>query len=93
MTTNSLIPWQAEVIALPANAQPLDIVQRAVSLSPRDQNALVLAFESGAYEMAATFVWAKAIAALKKQLAGLGMEFGNRSPDFSGIRASGHDMT
>src|SRR5262249_16297198 len=28
-----------------------------------------------AYEMAATFVWSKAMAALKKQLANLGMEF------------------
>src|SRR5438445_2770539 len=34
-----------------------------------------MAFDKEAYEMAATFVWSKAIAALKKQLAGLGMEF------------------
>jgi hypothetical protein len=34
-----------------------------------------MAFDTEAYEMAATFVWAKAVAALKKQLAGLGMEF------------------
>jgi len=73
---NTLVPWgQTDAVALPANAQPLDIVQHAVLLTPRDQTALVMAFETGAYDMAATFVWSKAIATLKKQLAGLGMEF------------------
>lgn len=76
MSVNTLVPWgQTDIVTLPANAQPPDIVQRAVLLGPRDQTALVMAFDTGAYEMAATFVWSKAMAALKKQLAGLGMEF------------------
>jgi hypothetical protein len=76
MSVNTLVPWvQTDAVALPANAQPPDIARRAALLNPRDQTALVMAFDTGAYEMAATFVWSKAIAALKKQLAGLGMEF------------------
>jgi hypothetical protein len=73
---NAIVPWvPVEPVTLPSNAQPPDIVQRAVQLSSRDQKALVAAFDSEAYEMAATFVWSKALATLKKQLAGLGMEF------------------
>jgi hypothetical protein len=76
MSVNSLVPWgQTTTVALSSNAQPPDIVQHAVLLSERDRTALVTAFETEAYEMAATFVWAKAMAALKKQLANLGMEF------------------
>ena len=76
MSVNSLVPWeQTNVVALSTNAEPPDIVHRAVQLNPRDQAALVMAFDTEAYEMAATFVWSKAMASLKKQLAGLGMEF------------------
>lgn len=76
MITNALVPWgHTDVVALPLNAQPPEIAERAVMLSPRDQTAVVLAFNNEAYEMAATFVWSKAMAALKKQLATLGMEF------------------
>jgi len=75
MSVNTLVPWSPTDVLLPVNAQPPDIVQRAVLLSERDKNALVMAFDQEAYEMAATFAWTKAIAALKKQLAALGMEF------------------
>jgi len=75
-TTKSLIPWAPpEPLALPGDAQPPAIVERALRLTRHDQQSVVLAFSSGAYEMAATFVWTKALATLKKQLAGLGMEF------------------
>jgi hypothetical protein len=76
MTVNALVPWEhTEIVALPPNAQPPAIVQRALMLSPRDQAALVKAFDTEAYEMATSFVWSKAMSALKKQLATLGMEF------------------
>jgi hypothetical protein len=76
MSVKTLVPWgHTELLALPANAQPPAIAQHAVLLSQRDKSALVMAFDNEAYEMAATFVWSKAIAALKKQLATLGMEF------------------
>jgi hypothetical protein len=75
-TITALAPWTpAEPPVLPANAQPPAIVKHALRLSERDQQAVVLAFGSGAYEMAATFVWTKALTTLKKQLSGLGMEF------------------
>lgn len=76
MSTNVLVPWApAEIVALPKDAPPAEIVHRAVQLNERDRRAILAAFESGSYEMAVTFVWSKATATLKKQLSGLGMEF------------------
>lgn len=76
MSENSLVPWTpADALSLPTSAQPPEIVQRAVQLSDRDKKSLLVAFESEAYEMAASFAWSKAVAALKRQLGGLGMEF------------------
>lgn len=76
MTVNALIPWEpTDLAALAPSAQLPDIVGRAVVFSPRDQKSLVIAFKEKAYEMASTFVWSKAMAALKKQLSNLGMEF------------------
>lgn len=54
---------------------PLEIAQHARALSERDIKSIVSAFESGSYEMVATFVWTRAITGLKKQIASLGMEF------------------
>ena len=59
---------------LPANAKPHEIINHAVLLNPRDQKALIKAFEAGLYEMAATFVWSKAMVALKRQLGAFGMD-------------------
>ena len=51
------------------------IRKSAARISTRDTKSIISAFESGSYEMMATFVWSKAAAVLKKQLASLGMEF------------------
>lgn len=76
MIVNTLVPWQqTNVVALSEDAEPSDIVQHAVLLNPREQAGLMMAFDTGAYEMAVSFVWSKAMAALRRQLAGLGMEF------------------
>ncbi len=76
MSETALLPWTpTDPLAFALTAQPAEIVQRAVQLTPRDQKAIVEAFQAGAFEMAATFIWSKAIAALKKQLSVLGMEF------------------
>src|SRR5580658_8599618 len=76
MSINALTPWrQTDAVTLPANAQPSEIIPCAVQLSERNRQSLVIAFEGQAYEMAAIFVWSKAMAALKKQLSTLGMEF------------------
>jgi hypothetical protein len=76
MTKTALLPWTpTDPMLIAPTAQPDEIVQRAAQLTERDQKAIVQAFQTGSYEMAATFIWSKAIAALKKQLAMLGMEF------------------
>ncbi|HEY7426631.1 MAG TPA: hypothetical protein VH682_20515 [Gemmataceae bacterium] len=76
MSETAIVPWTPmEPMALAPTAEPPEIVQRALLLTERDQKAIVQAFQSGAFEMASTFVWSRAIAALKKQLAHLGMEF------------------
>jgi hypothetical protein len=76
VSTNVLAPWApAEVVALPRNAPPAEIVRRAERLNERDRRAVVAAFESGSYEMAVTYVWFKAAARLRRQLSELGMEF------------------
>ena len=54
---------------------PETIVEYAVHLRKKDVHQVVSAIQSGHYEMASTFVWSKAMAALRRQLANLGAEF------------------
>jgi hypothetical protein len=76
MSSNALLPWiPTEPKSLAPTASTKEIVTRAVVLTERDQLAIVQAFKSGAFEMASTFIWSRAVAALKKQLSMLGMEF------------------
>ncbi len=76
MSEAALMPWSPPAPGpLTTSETAADIASRAVQLTPWDRQAIVQAFGSGAVEMAATFVWSKAIAALKKQLSVLGMEF------------------
>jgi len=72
----SIQPWSASD-ALQLKGKSTDqIVQYArAQLSSRDVRAILVAFEHESYEMVATFVWSKAAAVLKKQVATLGMEF------------------
>ena len=94
MSENALVTWTPnDPMVLAATAQPPEIVQRAVQLTQRDQNAIVQAFQGGAYEMAATFIWSKAIAALKKQLAVLGMEFVGEMLGRTDLNESSNPMT
>src|ERR1700733_7539392 len=69
--------WEAttSVIVPAAATTPEAIAKCARQLSSRDVQQIIIAFQSGSFEMASTFVWTKAIAALKKQIASLGMEF------------------
>lgn len=70
-------PWKNSSRAVvPTNARtPADIAKHAVQLRRRDVTQIVTAFSNQHYEIASTFVWSRAIAALKKQLATLGSEF------------------
>ncbi len=75
---NSISAWLAtEAVVIPsAESEPDAIVKYAAPrLSKRDMQSIVNGFHLESYEMVATFVWSKAAAALKKQVATLGMEF------------------
>jgi hypothetical protein len=64
------------MVSIPDSAEsPADIVEYARALSKRDMQAVIAGFNAHGYEMVSTFVWTKAAAALKKQVATLGMEF------------------
>lgn len=76
MPNNAPVLWEPrDVIQVPMSASVPEIAQHARQLTPRETQQVVQAFDSGAYEMASTFVWARTMAGLKKQLATLGIEF------------------
>jgi len=74
---SALQPWSPlEMAIIPSNSTPDEMVTYArPQLSTRDMKAIATAFNAESYEMVATFVWSKAVAVLKKQVASLGMEF------------------
>lgn len=77
-TLNPITVWTASdaVVIAPNESAPDKIVAHVQStLSHRDMTSIVAGFEAESYEMVSTFVWTKAAAALKKQIATLGMEF------------------
>jgi hypothetical protein len=74
--STAIVPWEAkELVTLPANARPKDIVKHATQLTPRDIKQVLDAFKAGSYEMVSTFVWQRAVGALRRQLALLGADF------------------
>lgn len=73
---SSIRPWSASETLQIASELPNEIAAYGrPQLSTRDISAIVVAFDHGNYEMAATFVWTKAASVLKRQVATLGMEF------------------
>jgi len=78
MKNEKNILWTpSDVVVIPSAVQaPSEIVRYgAATLSERDMRSIVAGFEAESYEMVSTFVWTKAAAAMKKQVATLGMEF------------------
>src|SRR5260370_35606697 len=77
MPQYELVPWTGNnPIALPPNAtEPKDIVRMATQLGVKDRHHVITAFNSGLYEMVATFVWNKALTSLKAQIGKLGASF------------------
>ena len=64
------------VPAVPDNlSDPSEIASHALQLRPRERQQIATNFEAGNYELASAFVWMRAMALLKQQLASLGMEF------------------
>ncbi len=75
---NQIIPWNpSDLVVIPTSAEtPAAIVAYGrATLAKRDIQSIIAGFEAQGYEMVSTFVWTKAAAAMKKQVATLGMEF------------------
>lgn len=77
MSNKTVALWAAkEVQVLPASAITAPaIVEFATQLSIKDKNQIMKGFEAGSYEMTMNYVWTKAMAALKRDLAKVGMRF------------------
>ena len=72
----TLLVWQPnQPVEISTAKTPAEIASCARGLSPRDVNAITAAFSVGSYEMASTYVWTRAAAVLRKQIASLGMGF------------------
>lgn len=77
MTSTSVRLWipAPPPAVLDTLSDPAEIVSKALQLRDRERNQIAANFQAGNYELAASFVWTRAMALLKKQLALLGMEF------------------
>ncbi len=74
---SAITVWKpSEVVAIPPRSTPEEMVEFAKpQLSNRDMKSIVSGMQNGSFEMVSTFVWTKASAVLKRQIASLGMEF------------------
>lgn len=77
MATETLTLWSPKEIEIIPNgiSAPSEIIEYAIQLSIRDKKQIRVGFESEAYEMTMNFVWTKAMVALKRDLAKVGMSF------------------
>lgn len=77
MPSDQMMLWKPEgaEIALSKVKDPSDITYYAVQLSQRDKRQIVQAFQAENFEIAISYVWAKAMGALKRELATIGMKF------------------
>jgi len=77
MASTELVPWSGkEAVSLaPSVTEPREIVGVARQLTLKERQQIVAAFNGELYEMAATFVWNKALTSLKAQLGKLGAAF------------------
>src|ERR1051326_1392452 len=65
--TTALVPTDA--------SDPAQIAGFARQLTAREKQQVIAAYNGGSYEMATTFVWGRAMAALKRELSSLGVTF------------------
>jgi hypothetical protein len=77
MTSTTVDLWTPPTpLAVPDTlSDPEQIASRALQLRDRERFQVASNFLAENYELAATFVWMRTMALLKKQLASLGMEF------------------
>jgi hypothetical protein len=77
MAKSSVVLWEAkgqQIVPATATTHKA-ILKCAQQLSKRDLKQISDAFEMKSYEIATTYIWVKAMASLKQQIASLGMEF------------------
>jgi hypothetical protein len=74
---NEMVLWEAnEPAKIPAAlTDPVAIAAFAKQLNKRDIAQVTQAMAAGSFEMVCTFVWTRSMAALKRQLAFLGLDF------------------
>jgi len=77
MGNSNIQLWTGDQLnVLPNTAKtPAVIVEYAVQLNARDKRQVAKAFADQSYEMALNYVWTKSMAALKKDLATVGLKF------------------
>lgn len=77
MPSDSLTLWTSPALPTVPDSlsDPAVISSHALQLRDRERRQIATNFEAGNYELAATFIWARTMALLKKQIAALGMEF------------------
>jgi hypothetical protein len=90
--TNQLALWVPQkAVKIPptaSNAKEILPFANSHQLSGRDVQQITAAFERGHYEMASSFIWTKALSALKAQLGKLGIAFISEMLDRPDIDAS-----
>ncbi len=74
---NNIQLWQGpDGVNIPANVNDTNvIVSYATSLTERQKNQIIAAFQIEAFDMAAEYAWKKAMVKLKETIATLGMKF------------------
>lgn len=77
MANESLTLWSPKEIEVIPNgiSAPSEIINYAVQLSIRDKSQIKDGFANKSFEMTMSFVWHKAMVALKRELAKVGMSF------------------
>ena len=73
--SNAMTLWQPDNLSLvPSGARtPKAIAKYATQLSDRDRRQVISAFKAEHYEMGLNFIWLRTIAALKRELATVGL--------------------
>lgn len=77
MANESVVLWSAnEINVIPKGlSAPAKLIDYAIQLNTRDKQQIAIGFKHETYEMAMSYVWAKSMVVLKRDLAKVGMTF------------------
>ncbi len=75
MMNNDITFWQPQRVApiLSSLTTPETIAEHAIQLGRKDRRQILAAYKSGHYEIGLNFLWLKTVAALKRELATVGI--------------------